>query len=143
MPIRLAFGIAILTAQVASVGWAHFGPAPPGQSWLDKTLDGCSAEPAGCRRYFAWAPNDYVVEYKLAVVARGHRLSFPDALRRYHLPPSSDTTRSYWEDPPQRLIDTVERYEGSHDLRRDDRVLLMLRYTVNGGREHQWRWPNR
>jgi hypothetical protein len=140
VPVRLVLGIAILTAQLASVGYAHFGPAPQGQSWLHKTLDGCSGEPAGCRRYFAWAPNDYVVEYRLAVVVGGRKLSFADALRRYRLPRSSETIKSYWEDPPQRLVDTVERYERGHDRPGADRVLLT--YTVNGGRKHAWRWPH-
>jgi len=36
----------------------HLGPAPAGQSLLCKTQDWCSAQPIGCRRYFAWARND-------------------------------------------------------------------------------------
>jgi hypothetical protein len=137
--VRLILGIAILAAQVGSVAFAHFGPAPEGQSWVRKTVNGCPAEPAGCRRYFAWAPNDYVVEYRVAVDAGGRRLSFADALRRYHLPRGDEAAKSYWEDPPQRIIDTIGRYERIHDRRRSDRVLLT--YTVNGGPQHQWRWP--
>jgi hypothetical protein len=68
------------------------------------------------------------------------RLSFADALRRYHLPRGDEAARSYWEDPPQRIIDTIGRYERIHDRRRSDRVVLT--YTVNGGAQHQWRWPH-
>ena len=76
MRVRLLLGIAILVAQVGSVAYAHFGPAPHGQSWVRKTLDGCSAEPVGCRRYFAWAPNDYAVEYRLTVTVGGVKRSY-------------------------------------------------------------------
>jgi hypothetical protein len=136
---RFTVGIAILAAQVASVTYAHFGPAPTGQSWFRKALDGCSAEPVGCRRYVAWAPNDYVVEYTLAVEVGGRNLSFRDALGRYHYPPSHRRRTAVYEDPPQRLIDTIERYERAH---RDRTVRVLLTYTVNGGPRHEWRWPH-
>jgi hypothetical protein len=126
-----------LVAQAVSVGYAHFGPAADGQSWTRKTVDGCSAEPVGCRRYFAWAPNDYLVEYKVAVALGKRRLSATDGLRRYHLPPPNDDGKSYWEDPPQRLVDTIKAFE-QNSGRRDARVRLT--YTVNGGSKHEWRW---
>jgi hypothetical protein len=123
--VRIRVGGAILLAQLVSVGYAHFGPAPENQSWVRKTLDGCSGEPVGCRRYFAWAPNDYVVEYGLRVQARGRVLRLRTGL---------------YEDPPQRLIDAIEAYERSHDPDRRDRVRLT--FTVNGGDRQEWRWPH-
>jgi hypothetical protein len=137
--VRIRVGGAILLAQLVSVGYAHFGPAPENQSWVRKTLDGCSGEPVGCRRYFAWAPNDYVVEYGLRVQARGRVLTFVEAQRRYHLPRRRLRTGLY-EDPPQRLIDAIEAYERSHDPDRRDRVRLT--FTVNGGDRQEWRWPH-
>jgi hypothetical protein len=139
LPVLL--GAAILGAQLCSIAYAHFGPAPDGQSWTRKTLNGCSAEPAGCRRYFAWAPNDYAVEFRLNTTVGARRLSFADSLRRYHLPPSSYKNKGYWEDPPQRLIDTIGRYERTHDERSSKTVVLS--YRVNGGDRHVWRWAHR
>jgi hypothetical protein len=136
--MRLVLGLAILVAQVGSVAYAHFGPAAHGQSWVRKTLDGCSAEPVACRRYFAWAPNDYAVKYRLKVRADGRTLTFAEALRRYHLPPSKRGEKAYWEDPPQRLIDTIKAYEESQGGRATRSVVL--RYSVNGGARHEWRW---
>lgn len=138
--LNLIIGIAILGAQAAAVGYAHFGPAPQGQSWLRKTVNGCSAEPAGCRRYVAWAPNDYLVEYRLFVTTGGRRLSPADARRRYGLLVGDPSDEGIWEAPPQRLIDTIERYERDRDRDRGDHVILT--YTVNGGPRHKWRWPH-
>jgi hypothetical protein len=133
-------GIVLLIAQLVSVAYAHFGPAPPGESWFSKTINGCSAEPVECRRYFAWAPNDYLVEYQLAVQVGGQTLSPADARRRYGLPPNEDAETSTWQDPPQRLIDTIEQYEREADGASAIRVLLS--YQVNGGPQHEWRWPH-
>ena len=132
-------GIALLFAQLVSVGYAHFGPAARGQSWLTKTINGCSAEPVECRRYFAWAPNDYLVEYKLAVQVGDQTLSPADARRRYGLPPNEDAGSSTWQDPPQRLIDTIEQYERDADPSSSQ---VVLSYQVNGGPQHVWRWPH-
>lgn len=133
-------GIALLIAQLVSVAYAHFGPAPPGESWLSKTINGCSAEPVECRRYFAWAPNDYLVEYQLAVQVGDQALSPAEARRRYGLPPNEDAGTSTWEDPPQRLIDTIDQYERYAENANASRVLLT--YTINGGPQHAWQWPN-
>ncbi|HYV55963.1 MAG TPA: hypothetical protein VE911_00385 [Candidatus Nitrosopolaris sp.] len=137
---RLVLGIAILLAQIGSVIYVHFGPAPGGQPWLRKTLDGCSAEPVDCRRYLAWAPNDYLVQYEVSAEVRGQVLSPLDAYRRYHFQPSGHLGTGIFQDPPQRIIDTVEAYERGHDP--DDRDRVVVTYTVNGGPRHEWRWPH-
>src|SRR4051812_32366606 len=129
MRARLVIAIAILVGQAVSVAYAHFGPAPEGQAWLHKTLNGCSAEPVGCRRYVAWAPNDYLVQYRLLATVGHRRLSVEDARRRYHLPTGNDKEKSYWEDPPQRLIDTIARFERTHA---DAGARVLLTYTING-----------
>ena len=49
----VAIGIALLAVQVGLVAYEHLGPT----------------------RYFAWAPNDYVVQYRLTATVDGHRLS--------------------------------------------------------------------
>ncbi len=133
-------GVALLVAQLVSVGYAHFGPAPAGQSWLSKTVNGCSAQPVDCRRYFAWAPNDYLVEYQLAVQVGDQTLSPADARGRYGLPPNEDAGTSTWQDPPQRLIDTIEQYERDADGASASRVVLS--YQVNGGPQQVWQWPH-
>jgi len=139
---HLAFvvGMAILIAQLVSITYAHFGPAPTGQSWFDKTVNGCSAEPVDCRRYFAWAPNDYLVEYQLTVQVGDQTLSPADARRRYGLPANEEAGISTWQDPPQRLVDTIEQYES--DAQDPQRPHVVLSYRVNGGQQHVWRWPH-
>lgn len=49
----VAVGIAALAVQDGLVAYEHLGPT----------------------RYFAWAPNDYVVQYRLTATVDGHRLS--------------------------------------------------------------------
>ena len=53
----VAIGAGVLALQIALVAYEHLGPT----------------------RYFAWAPNDYVVQYRLAATVDGHRLS-PDGV---------------------------------------------------------------
>ena len=109
----VAIGAGVLAMQIALVAYEHLGPT----------------------RYFAWAPNDYVVQYRLAATVDGHRLS-PDGVRaRYHLAP-----HGVWYFPAQHLVDDVQQYErtyGSHD-----RVRVKLTYRLNGHAQQTWRWSH-
>ena len=108
---------------------------------------------AGGTRYFAWAPNDYLVTYDLQVSAGGRPLTPEEIQSRYRLDLTNrlgeDTKaklrlakveRYVFEDPPQELKDRIRRYEqtkGKHDAAR-----VTLVYQFDGGREQTWLWPS-
>ncbi len=130
LPIVLA-GV-ILLAQVGINIWQHLG---------------------GEARYFAWAPNDYLVTYDLQVSAGGRPLSVDEIHRRYRLDLSnrlgegtkaklglSQVERYVFEDPPQELKDRIRRYEEKNGKRDSARVKLV--YQLDGGKEQTWLWPS-
>lgn len=87
-------------------------------------------------RYFAWAPNDYSVDYTIAATVNGRTLAADEIQARYRV-----RAKGFWEDPPQRL----ERY-----LRRRDqvyspgqRVQLTVRYRLDGRGPLTWSWSQR
>lgn len=103
----------MLACQVAFVAYEHLGPT----------------------RYYAWAPNDYVVQYRLSATVDGHALS-PDAVRsRYHLAP-----HGVWYFPAQHIIDDVQQYERTYGRR--DHVQVTLTYRLNGHAQKTWRWSH-
>src|SRR5437899_3647322 len=104
-------GAVLLLAQAGNVIYAHL---------------------AGSRRYFAWAPNDYAVVYTITTYLHGHYLSPADVQHRYQL-----KARGLWEDPPQRLIDYLKRYETTYGAKEGAQVTL--RYSLDGHREQTWR----
>jgi hypothetical protein len=109
----VAIGIAVLAMQVGMVAYEHLGPT----------------------RYFAWAPNDYVVQYRLTATVDGHRLSAAGVRGRYRVAP-----HGIWYFPAQHLVDDVQQYErtyGSHD-----RVRVTLTYRLNGHARQTWRWSH-
>ena len=123
--MRSRIGWALLLAQLLWVVWVHFGPPPGGQSWATRALQGCSAEPSSCRRYFAWAPNDYIVDYTIEVTVDGRRLASGEVAARYRY-----AQTGIYEAPVQQLIDTLRRYEQTYG--RHDRARVILRYSING-----------
>ncbi|HEX8035864.1 MAG TPA: hypothetical protein VF510_18555 [Ktedonobacterales bacterium] len=111
--IRTWLGVAFLSAQLGWVIVAHMiGPA----------------------RYFVWAPNDYMVEYRIQVTIHGQALTSEQVGDRYHLDASG-----LYEYPAQHLVDLVQQYEQTYG--RKDAAKVMLTYTVDGGKEVTWRWP--
>jgi hypothetical protein len=134
--VTLAIGVAavILLAQVGINIWQHLGKA----------------------RYFAWAPNDYLVTYDLRVSARGRPLTPEEIQRRYRLDLSdrigelsdarkarlglSKVERYVFEDPPQELEDRIRRFEEGKG--RQDVARVRLVYQLDGGREQTWLWPS-
>lgn len=109
----VAVGLAVLAAQSALVAYEHLGPT----------------------RYFAWAPNDYVVQYRLAATVDGHALSPAQVRHRYHLRP-----HGVWYFPAQHIIDDVQQYERTYGSR--DQVRVTLVYRLNGHASRTWRWSH-
>lgn len=103
-------GVVILLAQAGNVVYAHL---------------------SGSRRYFAWAPNDYAVVYTITTSVRGHLLTPAEVQRRYEL-----KAHGLWEDPPQRLIDYLKRYETTYGVH--DHAHVTLSYSLDGHKEQTW-----
>ena len=114
--VRSSIAVAFLLLQVASIIYARLTP----------------------RRYFSWAPNDYVVEYHVDIKVHGKPLS-PDEVRaRYHIEPGG----SWWEVeyPAEHLIDNFEQYEKTYG--RNDGAEVLVTWKYNGHPElRTWQWP--
>jgi hypothetical protein len=111
---RAAVGVAVLLAQLVVIVIAH--------------TTGCCAA-----RYFAWAPNDYSVDYHATATVNGHLLS-PSAFQtRYEV-----GSAGFWEDPVARLEHLLRRREQLYGG--TDRVQLVVRYRLDGHRQSTWRW---
>jgi hypothetical protein len=91
-------------------------------------------EQMGSSRYFCWAPNDYVVDYRLDVTVAGRPLSADEVMRRYRFPQAGRM-----EQTVQHLIDIVQQYEMTYG--RAEQAEVLLSYRPNGHAEQDWRWP--
>jgi hypothetical protein len=104
-------------------------------------------------RYFAWAPNDYLVTFDLSVDARGRSLGVAEIGHRYRLDMSnrlSESTKAklglarvehyVYEDAPQELKDRIRRYEETKGKNEAARVTLT--YQFDGRKEQTWLWPS-
>lgn len=109
--ILTVVGVAILLAQLGNVVYAHV---------------------AGSRRYFAWAPNDYAVIYTIATRVGAHQLTPAQVKERYEI-----KAHGLWEDPPQRLIDYLNRYEKTYGA--NEHAHVVLHYSLDGHPEQTWR----
>ena len=112
--MRPLIGIAFLLAQLFSVVYAQFGPS----------------------RYFCWAPNDYMVSYRLEVNINGRALTSKEITRRYRGLKSSGV----YQNVVKHLENIVQQYETTYG--RNDHAQVLLKYSTNGGPEHEWRWPS-
>lgn len=108
---RYQLGIALLLAQLGAVAYARFVPT----------------------RYFAWAPNDYAVEYRIAATVDGRALTPQQVQARYRL-----DSQGLYEFPPQMLIDDLRGYERQYGER--DHVRLRLTYRLDGHDLEHWRY---
>ena len=109
----ISVGVMLLLAQLAAIVMARATP----------------------RKYFCWAPNDYLVEYRLRVSRDGRDLPQSAVRARYRLP---DATYEY---PAEHIMDVIERYETTYG--RNDHAAVELSYVLNGsGPERTWRWPH-
>lgn len=104
-------------------------------------------------RYFAWAPNDYLVTFDLQVNAGGRPLTAAEIQRRYRLDLSNRLSegtkakygfakveRYVFEDAPQELKDRIRRYEEKVGSKESAHVRLV--YQLDGGKEQTWLWPS-
>ena len=111
--MRTKIGVLFLAVQLGLVIYAHFGPA----------------------RYFAWAPNDYVVQFNLQATVDGRSLTSGEAAARYHL---KQVEHGVYEFPAQHIIDAIRQYETTYG--RHDHAHVVLTYRQNGEAERQWEW---
>jgi hypothetical protein len=106
----------------------------------------------GKTRYFAWAPNDYLVTFDLHVDSGGRALTVAEMEHRYRLDLSSrlseetkarlglDRSEHYvFEDAPKELEDRIRRYEETEGKKEGARVTLS--YQFDGAKEQTWQWP--
>ena len=115
--VRVYAGMALVLAQLGAVVFVHVD------------------EKRGAARYFAWAPNDYSVDYTIRATVNGHVLDAWEFARRYRLP-----ERDFYEDPPQRLLHYLRRYESTYGHR--DRTSLLVRYRLDGHPPVVWAWSH-
>ena len=113
----MTLGLLLVSAQLGVVLATHLPPT-------------CCAS-----RYFAWAPNDYSVDYSISATVNGRRLNAREVWRRYRV-----SQRGFYEDPPERLIRYLRRYELTYG--RHDRTRLSLRYDLNGRPPVVWMWSD-
>jgi hypothetical protein len=85
---------------------------------LTHTSSCCSA------RYFAWAPNDYSVDYTIAASVDGRTLTRAQVLSRYGV-----AQTGFWQDPPARLIHDLRAAEVSRGS--GHQTVLHLRYRLD------------
>jgi hypothetical protein len=129
LPVVVA--IIILLAEIGINIWQHLGET----------------------RYFAWAPNDYLVTYDLQVITGGRYLTSEEIQRRYRLDLSSrlgneidkrvglsKVEHYVFEDPPQELKDLIRHYEETKG--KNDATRIKLVYQLDGGKEQTWLWPS-
>ncbi|HUR50965.1 MAG TPA: hypothetical protein VMZ11_02460 [Mycobacteriales bacterium] len=126
-----AIGLAVLAAQLAAVFYAH-AVQPVRSGEVSGTWQGCSARPESCTRYFAWAPNDYLVQYELTVRTPEGLLGTAAARLRYRL------GEGPWEFPVDQLKDIVRQYETTHGAGRG--TVALLRYSINERPWQTWEW---
>lgn len=113
--MRIWIGAAFLLLQLGSVIYARFTP----------------------RRYFCWAPNDYVVEYHVDVKVHGRPLSPQQVQARYHIDPGYSQEVEF---PAEHLIDNFEQYERTYGW--NDGAEVRMRWRYNGHPEvRMWQWP--
>ncbi len=124
-PARLVavLGGLFLAAQLVAVVHEHLGPT----------------------RYFAWAPNDYVVQYDLRVEVDGRALDARQIDARYGRLYGSSAgnardpyLRGVWEFPPEQLIDILRQYEQTYG--RNQHARVHLDYRLDGGARKAWTW---
>lgn len=124
-------GVGLLAAQLVAVLYAHVVQPAGRPGGLERAWNGCSAEPTSCTRYFAWAPNDYLVRYELSVVTGGRTLGHEAARLRYGL------GEGPWEFPVEQLQDIIRQYEKSYA---PGQAEVTLRYAINQRGWSTWRW---
>lgn len=114
MTARTSLAILFLLFQVAMIAYARFDPG----------------------RYYSWAPHDEQAEYRIEVEIDGRPLSAVEVAERYRDP---------WQGVNPRAIEHVLRFVRQYEetYGRSDGARVTVYYTINGGPERGWRWPER
>jgi hypothetical protein len=110
--LRIVVGVLVVATQLGVVILTH-------------SSSSCCAA-----RYFAWAPNDYAVNYTITARVEGRLLTGEQVLKRYGI-----AQTGFWEDPPARLIHDLRAAEAGEP---GDRAVLSLRYTLDDHRATVW-----
>jgi hypothetical protein len=110
--LRIWLGALVVAVQLGAVILTH-------------TSSSCCAA-----RYFAWAPNDYSVDYTITARVDGRMLNGAEVLKRYGLPQTG-----FWEDPPARLIHNLRAAELNERRGHD---VVRLRYSLDGRPATVW-----
>ncbi len=112
--LKRSFAIALLALQMGGVVYARLSP----------------------KRYFCWAPNDYVADYKLGVAVQGRELSSREILARYRLPEPFGV----YENPAEHIISLIHQYETTYGVK--DHASVTLEWRLNNqGPTRRWEWP--
>ena len=85
-------------------------------------------------RYFCWAPFDQQTKYSIGVSIGDEGLADEQIRMRYRRPAEGVDNRS-----AQHLFDIITRAEQKFEPAGRSRVLV--RYSVNGHAEQEWRYP--
>lgn len=85
-------------------------------------------------RYFCWAPFDQQTKYSIGVSIGDEGLADAQIRKRYRRPAEGVDNRS-----AQHLFDIITRAEQKFEPAGRSRVLV--RYSVNGHAEQEWRYP--
>lgn len=106
----------------------------------------------GSTRYFAWAPNDYLMTYNLEASVHGHALTPEQIGARYRLSLAALVSaraqrdiglasgmRYVWEDPPAEVKRRIRRVEATYPP--TERAQVRLDYQLDAGPPQHWRWP--
>jgi hypothetical protein len=130
MSVRLAVVAALLAAQCGIAVWQHLGST----------------------RYFAWAPNDYLMTYNLHVRVGGRQLTPVEMSQRYRLSLNellsprmrselslAPDERYVWQDPAAEVTSRIRRVEERRP--NGPPVNVVLRYQLDAGPLRTWRWP--
>lgn len=115
VPRKVGFllGCALLAAQCGAIVYARFTPL----------------------RYFCWAPFDQQTKYLIEVFIGDEGLTEFQIQKRYRRPAEGYDNRS-----AHHLFDLIERAERKFEPAGRSRVTLL--YSINGGRQLTWRYPN-
>jgi hypothetical protein len=124
---RLGAVIAVLVLflQAAAIAQQHLGPT----------------------RYFAWAPNDYIVQYQIRVNVADHDLTAAEIRDRYRYlyatasgPADAKVLSGTFEFPPEQLIDELRQYEETFG--RGQHATVKLSYSLNGRPMQLWTYSS-
>lgn len=109
---RIAIGVLLLALQAGAIVRARFAND----------------------RYFCWAPFDQQTKYEIGVAIGDEGLAESQVRQRYRRPPAGVDNRS-----AHHLFDIITRAEQKFEKWGRSRVVV--RYSVNGHEEQEWRYP--